>query len=235
MRHLQTLDSLPSGLALLAGVESCDRARVLDCLNALCVTYDDGDVIAEGTPGGSRVVCLLAGRADGCVYDEDGNRSILHLFTPGQALSYGGAFGFGALLDLIVIARRGCTLLTLDLAAPPADCPHLRECVDTVRANLAQTVASFDADLMATLNIRTRRTARGKVLAYLEHEARCQGSSSVDIPFSRQELADYLAIDRATLSRELRGLADEGQFEVHRNHFELHLQPPKGHHRGEAR
>ena len=235
MRHIQPTGSLPSDLLLLAGIEPCNRERVLDCLHAACIGYDDGDVILEPSSPTPCVACLVAGRADGCIYDEDGNRSILHLFTPGQVLSYGGAFGFGSLLDLTVVARRGCTLLTLDLTAAPSSCESMRNCVDTVRANLAQAVASFDADLVATLGIRTRRTARGKVLAYLEREARRQGSLSVDVPLSRQELADYLAIDRATLSRELRALADEGQFEVKRNHFDLHIKPPKGHHRGEDR
>ena len=68
------------------------------------------------------------------------------------------------------------------------------------------------------------------MLAYLEHEARRQGSSSVVVPLTRQELADYLSIDRATLSRELRTLADEGHFEVDRNHFDLHLKPKDGRH-----
>lgn len=225
MRHLKSLGKLPSDLPLLAGVATCERDRMLECLHACCVAYDDGDAIAETQGRPPCVVYLVEGRADGCVYDEEGNRSILHIFSPGQALSYGGAFGFGALLDLTVVARRGCTLVTLDLAAPPSGCACRRECVDTVRANLAQTVASFDADLMATLGIRARRTARGKLLAYLEREAQRQGSMSIDIPLARQELADYLAIDRATLSRELRGLADEGQFEVDRNHFELHIKP----------
>lgn len=231
MRHLQPLDSLPSDLPLLAGISLCARERALECLHAACVTYDVGDEIAEAARDASRVACLVAGRADGYLFDEDGNRSILHVFTPGQALSYGGAFGFGALLDLTVVAQRGCMLLTLDLRAPVSGCPHEHACAAAVRANLAQAVASFDADLMATLGIRARRTARGKVLAYLEHEARRQGGLSIDVPFTRQELADYLAIDRATLSRELRSLADEGQFEVDRNHFDLHLHPPKGHHR----
>ncbi len=221
------MDSLPSGLALLKGVESCNQGRVLDCLNASYVVYDDGDVISEAARGVGPVAYLVEGRAYGCIYDEEGNRSILHVFVPGQSLSYGGAFGFNTLIDMTVVARRGCRLLVLDLASA-SPCSRLDRCVDIVRANLAQTVAAFGADLVATLGIRSRRTARGKVLAYLEHEANRQGSNSFEIPLTRQELADYLSIDRATLSRELRALADEGHFEVSRNHFDLHLKPKDG-------
>lgn len=231
MRHLIPLGLLPSDLPLLAGLGSCACERVLECLGATCVAYDDGDSVAELASKRPPVICLVEGRADGCIFDEDGNRSIMHVFTPGQVLSYGGAFGFGALLNFTVVSR-GCTLLTLDLTAAPANCPHLHGCVDGIRANLTRAVASFDADLMATLGMRARRTARGKVLAYLEHEASRQGSPSIDIPLTRQELADYLAIDRATLSRELKNLANEGHFEVNRSHFDLHIKPPKGHHRG---
>ncbi len=228
LRHLQSVDSLPSGLALFEGVDPCDREQVLDCLGASYVTYDEGDVVAEAARTAGPVAYLTEGRVYGCVYDEEGNRSILHVFVPGQALSYGGAFGFNTLVDMTAVARCGCRLLVFDLAVPSS--PHLRRCVDIIRANLAQTVAAFGADLAATLGIRSRRTARGKVLAYLEHEARRQGSSSVVVPLTRQELADYLSIDRATLSRELRTLADEGHFEVDRNHFDLHLKPKDGRH-----
>ena len=66
---------------------------------------------------------------------------------------------------------------------------------------------------------------RGKVLAFLEYEARCRGTNEFDIAFNRQELADYLCVDRAALSRELASLRDEGQFDFERNHFVVHLKP----------
>lgn len=104
-------------------------------------------------------------------------------------------------------------------------CEHCQVYVAQVERNLAQAVAELDAEIMTTLNIRLRRSMRGKVLAYLEYEADRQGSDSFDIPFTRQELADYLRGDRAALSRELGVLRDEGQFEFTRNHFGLHLKP----------
>ena len=222
------MDSLPPGLALLEGVDPCDQEWALTCMGASYVSYDEGDVVAEAARAAGPVAYLVEGRVYGCIYDEEGNRSILHVFVPGQALSYGGAFGFNTLVDMTAVARRGCRMLVFELADAPSD--RLQRCIDTVRANLAQAVAAFGADLAATLGIRSRRTARGKVLAYLEHEAMRQGSSSLEIPLTRQELADYLSIDRATLSRELRTLADEGHFEVNRNRFDLHLRPKDGHH-----
>ena len=160
MRHLQPVDSLPSGLALLEGVDSCDREQVLDCLGASYVTYDEGDVVAEAARTAGPVAYLTEGRVYGCVYDEEGNRSILHVFVPGQALSYGGAFGFNTLVDMTAVARRGCRLLVFDLAVPSS--PHLRRCIDIIRANLAQTVAAFvDARGFASMLMESVRRETG--------------------------------------------------------------------------
>lgn len=56
----------------------------------------------------------------------------------------------------------------------------------------------------------TKRTTREKLLSYLSSEARRSGSSSFDIPFNRQQLADYLSVDRSAMSNELCHLRDEG-------------------------
>ena len=66
-----------------------------------------------------------------------------------------------------------------------------------------------------------QRTTRDKVLSYLSAEAQRLGSCEFDIPFSRQQLADYLAVDRSGLSYELGKLRDEGLLEFRLRHFLL--------------
>ena len=65
----------------------------------------------------------------------------------------------------------------------------------------------------------TKRTTREKLLSYLSSEARRSGSSSFDIPFNRQQLADYLSVDRSAMSNELCHLRDEGLISFQKNHF----------------
>ena len=65
------------------------------------------------------------------------------------------------------------------------------------------------------------KTIRGKVLAYLSDIAERTGRNEFDIPFDRQQLADYLGVDRSALSAELSRMQKAGLIETRRSHFVL--------------
>ena len=65
------------------------------------------------------------------------------------------------------------------------------------------------------------KTIRGKVLAYLNSVALQSGGHRFDIPFDRQQLADYLNVDRTALSKELGKMKSEGLITFEKNHFEI--------------
>ena len=67
----------------------------------------------------------------------------------------------------------------------------------------------------------SRRTTRDKLIAYLSEEAKRQNSSEFSIPFNRQQLADYLSVDRSAMSNELCKMRDEGLLEFERSAFKL--------------
>jgi CRP-like cAMP-binding protein len=67
----------------------------------------------------------------------------------------------------------------------------------------------------------TPKTIRGKVISYLSSVSQKKGSNEFDIPFNRQQLADYLGVDRSALSSELSRMQEEGIIETHRSHFVL--------------
>ncbi len=71
-----------------------------------------------------------------------------------------------------------------------------------------------------------QRNTRAKLMSYLSAEAQRLGKYEFDIPFSRQQLADYLAVERSGLSVELGKMRREGLLEFHKNHFRLKVQQP---------
>lgn len=62
---------------------------------------------------------------------------------------------------------------------------------------------------------------RGRLLSYLSYQSELQGSHYIDIPLNRQQLADYLSLDRSALSKELGKMKQEGLLDYHRNSFIL--------------
>ena len=67
----------------------------------------------------------------------------------------------------------------------------------------------------------SQRSLRDKVLSYLSSEAVRAGSKEFTIPFNRQQLAEYLSVDRSALSAELGKIRDEGMLEFWKNQFKL--------------
>lgn len=81
-----------------------------------------------------------------------------------------------------------------------------------------------------TLSARSFHTAshhiRGRIMAYLNTLSLQNHGCSFDIPFDRQQLADYLNVERTALSKELGRMRREGLIDFHRNHFVLLSEDP---------
>lgn len=127
----------------------------------------------------------------------------------------------GARLGVSVTAEMKSAVLFLDvrriLTVCGASCPfHSR-----VVQNLASCLAQKNLRLTEKLTHITQRTTREKLLSFLSAESIRQGASGFDIPYNRQQLADYLSVDRSAMSWELCRLRDEGVLRFHKNHFEL--------------
>lgn len=101
----------------------------------------------------------------------------------------------------------------------------LHGAVNRIRENLARITLQMNADLLGKLGIVSNRSTREKVLAYLSDQAALHGSSAFDIPYTRQELADALYVERSALSHELSRLQKDGYLTFSRKHFELHRLP----------
>ena len=79
---------------------------------------------------------------------------------------------------------------------------------------------------MQKLGHMSRRSTREKLISYLSEEAKKQNSPYFSIPFNRQQLADFLSVDRSAMSRELCRMREEGLLAFEKNRF--HLLNPRG-------
>ena len=103
------------------------------------------------------------------------------------------------------------------LSVCPSACSHHGRMV----RNLLGELAEKNLQLNEKLTHMARRTTRAKLLSYFSAEARRRGGYEFDIPFSRQQLADYLGVERSGLSMELGKMRDEGLLDFHKSHFLL--------------
>ena len=161
----------------------------------------------------------------GCVLviQEDlwGHRNILSKCHAGDFFGEPYAASPGAVLNVSVVADEDCEIILLNVQRLLVSCPTVCDHHQKLIRNLVGVLANKILILNDKITHVGKRTTRDKLLSYLSSVSIRQASLSFDIPFDRQQLADYLCIDRAAMSSEISKLQKEGLIKTNRNHFEL--------------
>ena len=153
--------------------------------------------------------------------DYFGNRSILGLAGPGELFGESFACAGTDSLPVSVVAAQDSTLLLVDCRRVIFPCEKACSFHRSILSNLMQVMARKNLAFHQKLQITSRRTTREKLMSYLMAQARARQASQFTIPFDRQELADYLGVDRSGLSAEIGRLKAEGVIDCHRSTFKI--------------
>ena len=150
-----------------------------------------------------------------------GHRNILSKCHAGDFFGEPYAASLGAVLNISVAADEDCEIIFLNVQRLLVTCQTACEHHQKLIRNLVSVLANKILILNDKITHVGKRTTRDKLLSYLSAESIRHSSLSFDIPFDRQQLADYLCIDRAAMSTEISKLQKEGFIKTNRNHFEL--------------
>jgi len=206
---------------LFCDIAEEDLLRMLTCLGAKVSAFDKKfTIFAEGAPA-VHIGIMLSGTAQVVQVDYYGNRSILSNLTPSEVFAEAFACAEVPTLPVSVIAGEPCEVMLIDCRHILHTCENHCGFHQRLIFNLMKDLASKTILFHQRIEVTSKRTTREKLLTYLSMQAKKAGSQSFDIPFDRQELADYLEVDRSGLSSELGKLQREGILETHKHHFML--------------
>ena len=195
--------------------------EILGCLNAKERSYKKGDaVFAEGDKA-KYLGIVLEGSVQLVRVDYYGNRSILANIEPPQL--FGEAFACAGLKSLPVdaVAATDTRILLLDAQRIARPCGNACPCHGQTILNLLHIVAKKNLVLHQKIEITSKRSTREKLMTYLLLQAKKAKSHTFTVPYDRQELADYLEVDRSGLSAEISKLRNEKVLECRRSTFTL--------------
>lgn len=207
--------------AIFAGVKEDEILTMLHCLNAVKASKKKDSYILRAGEHTDSMGMLLSGSA--LIVQEDiwGHRNIMTKINPGDTFAESFAASKTAALNISVIASEDCEILWMDvnriLVVCPSACEHHNLIIRNLVATLAQKVLLFNEKITHM----SKRTTRDKLLSYLSAESLRQGKLSFTIPYDRQQLADFLCVERSAMSAELSKLQKEGLLEYQRNAFTL--------------
>ena len=200
-----------SALPLFRGVPAEELPALLARASARTCAFQKGELLLRRGDVTRRLGLVLEGSVHIIREDFWGNRSIVGLAGPGEVFAESYALA-GEPLEVSVLAAAPGAALFLE-----AD--GLTDA--RLTANLLHLLSRKNLMLTRKMRHMARRTTRDKLLSYLSAQALAAGSSEFDIPMDRQQLADYLAVDRSAMSAALGKLRDEGVLTFRKNHFRL--------------
>ncbi|MBQ9784921.1 MAG: Crp/Fnr family transcriptional regulator [Clostridia bacterium] len=206
---------------LFAGISEEEIASMLACLDARLSHYQKGAYVLREGEHVHHVAVLVEGELHIQRDDYWGNRTIVSRVGVGEML--GEAYAApesGALLN-DVVALDASTVIFFDVNRILTVCSSACRFHSMLVKNLFYAISEKNRNLVQKLGHISRRTTREKLISYLSGEAKRQGSASFVIPFNRQQLADFLAVDRSAMSSELCRMRDEGLLKFHRSSFQL--------------
>ncbi|MGI6384234.1 MAG: Crp/Fnr family transcriptional regulator [bacterium] len=208
-------------VTLFRGIEEADLQSLLSCLSAKESRYAKGQTIFFSGESIEHFGIVLSGEVQVVQDDYYGNRSILARIDTGNLFGESFACAEIKALPVSVIAMTESELLFIDYHRLAVPCAKACGFHGKLIQNMLNIVSIKNILLTRKVEFISKRTTREKLLAYLSAEAKKAGSNRFSIPFNRQELADYLFVERSAMSAELSKLRDRGTLTFHKNRFEL--------------
>lgn len=218
MENLSQLSASP----LFQGVAAEDLPGLLALADARERRFQKGELLLRRGGRTERLGLVLSGTVHIVREDFWGSREIVGLVQAGDVFAESYALS-GEPLEVSALAATDVEALFLEagpLSALRADAPGAAR----LTANLLALLAGKNLQLTRKMRHMARRTTREKLLSFLSAQALLAGGPVFDIPLDRQQLADFLAVDRSAMSAALGKLRDEGVLEFRKNHFRL-LRP----------
>ena len=206
---------------LFYGITEEEIASMLECLSATSQCYQKGEYVFRREERISAVAMLLEGGVHIQKEDYWGNLSILNKISEGEIFGEVYAALGGEEILNNAVAVKPSVVLFLDMNRILTMCPSSCRFHGQLIRNLLSVSASKNKMLTQKLEHMSRRTTREKLLSYLSEQSLRAGCASFDIPFNRQQLADFLSVDRSAMSGELCKMRDEGILSFEKNHFIL--------------
>ncbi|MBE5955522.1 MAG: Crp/Fnr family transcriptional regulator [Lachnospiraceae bacterium] len=206
---------------LFAGIGETEISAMLNCLQATLRTYKKGDYVFREGERLDKITVLVDGKL--LIQKDDfwGNRSIVNVIRIGEM--FGEAYiapESGSILN-DVIAEENSVVIFFDVHRILTTCPSACRFHSMIIENLFFAISEKNRKLVQKIGHISKRTTRAKLLSYLSEESKLHNSNHFTIPFNRQQLADFLSVDRSAMSNELGKMRDEGLILFDKNEFTL--------------
>lgn len=210
-----------SKIPIFQGIEEPEIASLLQCLQATERTYQKGETILSEGSVTENMGIVLSGMALISCGDIWGNTSVLGHVTPGSVFAEVYACIPGEPLLITVSAAEDTTVLFMNVGRILSTCTNACPFHTRLARNLLTVCAHKSLQLSQRILHTSSKSIRGRLMSYFSQCAKQAGNHIFHIPYNRQQLADYLGVDRSAMCHELSKMQKEGLISYEKNRFLL--------------
>ncbi len=193
---------------IFKNINDNEKEHLMNCLDARISKFNKDNTIASYIGNTNIVGVILNGTAEIVRYDYNGNRTILEKLDKDSI--FGDIFTSLDNSELIINATSPCEVLFLEYENLIKRCSKACPFHSTLIDNIFKILANKLIFNQKKIEILMNKTIREKLRTYFTSIASSKGSKTFTLPFSYTDLADFLAIDRSAMTRELKNLKDDG-------------------------
>lgn len=206
---------------LFSGVTEDEISAMLGCLQAKLYSYKKGEYVFRQGEYIENITILLEGNLHIQNDDYWGNRSIINIIGIGEMFGEAYATPDSGVLLNDVVAVEDSTVIFFNIRRILTVCSSTCKFHSMVVQNLFFAISEKNQKLVQKIGHMSKRSIKEKLISYLSEEAKRQNSATFTIVFNRQQLADFLSVDRSAMSKELCKMRDEGLLTFEKNKFTL--------------
>lgn len=212
--------NLLKSVQLFKDIEETKLATMLPCLDAKIVEVPKGAfLLIAGNPI-HHIGIVLDGNVHIIKENAEGDRTRIAALTPGDFFGEALCCANVPASPVSVIADTNSVVMHLEFKRILHTCSHSCPFHTKLIENMLSIIAQKNIKLQNRMDVIGQKTIRLKVLTYLNSFSVKQGHP-ITIPFNREELSEFLCVDRTALSHELSHLKKDGILDYHKNHFRL--------------
>ena len=205
---------------LFTGIDAAELEVVFKCLGVVIKEVSKDTIIMLAGDKPQYVGVVLAGQLHVIREDYDGNRSLIAAITPGDMFAEALCCAGIDESPVTVLSAFDSTIMLLGFSRLLLTCPNSCVYHKKLIENMLEIIANKNLQLQNRMDIIGKRAVRAKVMSYLESFVKKQGRN-ITIPFNREEMANFLCVERSALSHELSKMKNDGLIDYSKNTFKL--------------
>lgn len=206
---------------LFLGISEEDKNRMLGCLSSFSKKYKKNEIIEDFSYNSNLSGYVKRGRCQLQKSDLNGNVTVIETYEPGDI--FGESFCFSETTEdsLMVVSIQNCEVTFFDNKKLLYPCGNYCKCHFVFITNIVNSILRRSGRIVIRIELLSKKNTRDKILGYFENLSKRQKSREIILPITISEMAEYLAVNRSAMMREIKKLKEENIIEMNKRMIKL--------------